>query len=458
MAELSNKAIIAIVAVVIIVIAGASVFLLMNKDSGSPSDPVDLSGADLKVLGNADGDHDLDNDDIKEIEKIIKAEGTVNKYPLADANNDKVIDSKDVDFVKAIVEYKEGDKQVPVWHVNFKDDGNGVMKMVLVETNYPITSTIATGSANILMMLQLMDIVDEVKGACYSSSSADKALFDTTFLDKTKCENLGSNTGSIPFEDGKIGSSDIIKEKHVTGLVTDWNKTYIENEADFEKGGVDVVRISAAAVTPEEYTHTILLLGFLFQKEDRAESLLEIYGEAAELIAKYKSDGSLKGLASSMADPAKYAYVSSADSDYTGVLLEAGLSFGLPGYDFKGKTSFNTWTDLELYNTAKYHWDYIVHIRANINYSGNLNTDTLKGYTDAFCKYWEYTGGEHQYLVSGVIPVPLRVLYTECIFNEDLSSSQVDELHQKFVKNFYIKSDLDISKMTFFVEGTSLYE
>ncbi len=451
-----NKTIIVVAVVVIIAIAGAAAFFLLNKNS-DPSEPAVLTGADLKVLGNADGDHDLDGDDIKEIQKIIDAKGTVTQYPLADANNDKVIDSKDIDAVKAIVNYKSGQPQVPVWHVNFHDDGKGVMALEIVETMYPLTSVIATGSANGLMMLQLMDIVDEVKGACYSSSSADKALYNTTFLDTEKCVNLGSNTGSISFEDGKAGSSDVIKEKNVTALITDWNKTYITNEADFEKGGVDVVRIAAAGVTKETYTHTILLLGFLFQKEDRAEDLLELYEECGKMIAKYKQDGSLKGMASSMAS-ATYAYVSSIDSDYTEVILAAGFSFGLPGIDFGGKTTYNTYSNLEIYNTDLYHWDYTVHIRTNMNYSGTIDEETLKIYTDAFCKYWEYTEGKHQYLVSGVIPVPLRVLYVESIFNEDLDASKVDELHQKFVKNFYIKSDLDISKMTFFVDGTTLYD
>lgn len=448
---------IAIIVVVVVIIAGISAFVLLQGND-KPSSPALLGDADLKVLGNADGDSDLDDKDIKEIEKIIKEGGTVDKYPLADANNDKVINSKDVDFVKAIIDYKAGSPQVPVWHVNYHDDGKGVMAMEIVKTMYPVTSVIATGSANGLMMLQLMDIVSEVKGACYSSSSADKALFDTTYLDKSKCVNLGSNTGSITFEDGKAGSSDVIKEQHVTALITDWNKTYIENEADFEKGGVDVVRIAAAAVDPETYTHSILLLGFLFQKEDRADSLLELYDECSKLIKKYKSDGSIKGCASSMADPNKYAYVSSKDSDYTEVLLAAGMSFGLPGIDFGGKTSYNTWNNLDIYNTAKNHWDYTVHIRTNINYGGVINEQTLKGYTDAFCKYWEYTNGEHQYLVSGVIPVPLRVLYVESIFNDGLSVEKVDELHAKFVKNFFIKSDLDISKMTFFVDGSTLYD
>ena len=457
---ISKNAIIVILVAVVVVVAGASAAIVLTNNSKDPKSPSLLPGAELKVLGNAEGDGDLDKSDVSELEKIIKAGGTVEEYPLADANNDKVIDDNDVDFVKAIINWEEGDPQVPVWHVNFHDDGNGVMAMEMVQTMYPIKSAIATGSSNGLMMLQLMDIVDEIKGACYSSSSADATLFSTTYLDTSKCVFLGKKTGEITYEDGKAGSSNVIKEQNVTALITDWNKTYIENEADFEAGNVDVVRIAAAAVTPEYYTHTINLLGFLFQKEDRAEDLLDMYEECYKMIDKYKSDGSLSAVASSMAAfnaKNKYAYISAGGSDYTEIITSAGLKFGLENYNFGTTTSLKTDDYLEVYDTNKYDWDYIVHIRANLNYKGSVSTATLKEYTDAFGQYWKYTNGEHQYLVSGVIPVPLRVLYVESIFNDDLSASQVDELHAKFVKDFYINSELDISGMQFFIDGTTLY-
>ena len=154
MAGLSKNAIIAIVAVIVVVGASASALVLLNNGNKEPAKAL-LSGADLKVLGNADGDGDIDDNDVNEINKIIEKSGTVEEYPLADANNDKVIDSKDVDFVKAILNHKSGDAQVPVWHVNFHDsNSDGAMNMEMVQTMYPLTSVIVTGSANVLMMMQ----------------------------------------------------------------------------------------------------------------------------------------------------------------------------------------------------------------------------------------------------------------------------------------------------------------
>lgn len=454
MAGLSKNSMIAIIIAIIVVVAGASAAYILLNDDEKPKEAFYLPG-NLKILGNADLDGDLDNDDISEINRIIDERGMIDRYPLADANNDGEINKDDVDFVKAILNHTPGSPQVPVWHINYHDNGKGVMYQELAKTMYPVSSVVATGSSNMLMMLQLMDIVDEVKGICHGT--VDTALFDTTYLDTSKVTNLGDNTGVITFEDGKVGSSNVIAEQNVTTVITDWNKTYIDNEDDFEKGNIDVVRIAAAAVDRETYTHSISLLGFLFQKTDRATSLLALYDECNTLIEKNKSDGSLKACASSMSNPNKYAYVSSPDSDYTEVILAAGLSFGLPDIDFEGKTSFDTWKNLDIYNTELNHWDYTIHIRTNINYSGVINTTTLKGYTDAFCKYWEYQNGEHQYLISGGIPVPIRVLYVESIFNDDLTVEQVDALHAKFVQDFFIKSDLDISSMQFFVDGTTLY-
>lgn len=455
---LSKNAILVIIVAVVVVAAGASAAVVLSKDSKDPKSPALLPGAELKVLGNVEGDDDLDKSDITELKKIIDAEGTVEEYPLADANNDKVIDDKDVEYIEAIINWKEGDAQVPVWHVNFHDsDGDGDLDMEMVKTMYPVKSVIACGSANILMMLQLMGIVDEVKGISYSSTSADAKLFDTTFLNTEKCVKLGTNTGDIAFEDGKAGSSNVIQEKNVTAIIGDWNKTYITNEAAYEEAGVDVIRLSAAAVTPELYTHTINLLGFLFQKEDRASDLIDLYEKCYELISKYKSDGSKSAVASSMSDPAKYAYISSGDSDYTEVLTAAGLKFGAEGYNFGGKSSIDTWKNMELYNTEKYDWDYIIHIRAKLNYSGGESDTALKGYCDAFCENWKNLDGVGQFLVSGVIPVPLRILYVESIFNDGLSASDVDKLHEEFIENFYIHNDLDISGLKFFVSGASLY-
>ncbi len=316
---------------------------------------------------------------------------------------------------------------------------------------FPITSVIISGSANIGMLCQMLGIVDEVKGAAYSSTSLDSALYADNYLDTDKVEKLGTSATTIKIEDGKIGASETISQKGVTALISDWNKTYITNEAAFEAMGVDLVRVAASALDEETYTNTILTLGFLFQKEETAQALVALYDECFALAEENASDGSLAGVAASM-----NGYFSSADSDYTAVLLEAGLSFGLEGFDFKGKTSIKAADNLDVYDTEKYDFDYIVHIRTAAGYANSLTTDTIKAYADSF-PLWKYTNGEHQYIVSGAIPVPLRVLYTECIFSNTISKADVDALHQEFIDEFYAAKNFDASEIAFFVDCSTAY-
>lgn len=86
------------------------------------------------------------------------------------------------------------------------------MNVELVSTTFPISSTIITGSANTFILLYTLGIVDEVKGASYSSTN-DKWLFGDTYLDTSKVVKLGTSATTITFEDGKAGSSDVIQKK-----------------------------------------------------------------------------------------------------------------------------------------------------------------------------------------------------------------------------------------------------
>ena len=102
--QLSKTHIIVIVVVVIIVIAAVAI-ILMNNGGGSKEKTIDDYSSDpiLWVLGNTDGDYDIDNNDIAVIEAVIKVSGKASTYKFADANNDNVIDSKDVDYVKTMI-------------------------------------------------------------------------------------------------------------------------------------------------------------------------------------------------------------------------------------------------------------------------------------------------------------------------------------------------------------------
>ena len=57
---LSKNAILVIIVAVVVVAAGASAAVVLSKDNKDPKSPALLPGAELKVLGNVEGDDDLD--------------------------------------------------------------------------------------------------------------------------------------------------------------------------------------------------------------------------------------------------------------------------------------------------------------------------------------------------------------------------------------------------------------
>lgn len=434
-----DKKIISVIAVVaILVVAAVGVYLVIGGDDDDNGTPTDLANAELKVYGNINGDRYLDESDIALIQDLIDDGYTAEDYPLADANQDGVLDSKDIAVIQNVID----GEQTVIWHINYHDtDGDGYMDEELVSTTYPVSSVICTGSTNTFLILMMLGIVDEVKGSSYSS--ADSALFGSTYLDTSKVERLGTSSTTIAFEDGKAGSSDIIATEGVTAVISDWNRTYITNESDFESAGVDVIRVAAASTDRDVMTHTAALLCLLFQKGDRVDTYLDLCFDVMDYVeGAIEGEESPGAVASSMT-----GYISSEGSDYTAVVLAAGSVFGLDGVDFGGSTSIKIVDHPEVYT---YDFEYIIHLRTGLSYSqtSESNASTWSTCTSPFSD-WQYAESG-QYVVSGTVPVPLRIAYSACALHSDVVDvDTIDAYHQQFVDLLYGGLQFDISSMSF---------
>ncbi|MBR2255660.1 MAG: hypothetical protein IJ856_07650, partial [Candidatus Methanomethylophilaceae archaeon] len=139
---MADKKVIAIVFVLILVIAAAGAFLVLNKGGSSKSD-IDRTGR-LMILGNADNNDSIDSDDVKTIRSIVK-DGTWDKekYPYADANNDGEITDADADYIDKIIAKTCG----YVYYVN----ALGEIKSV----HYPVEKFVCVGSFAINSMIVL---------------------------------------------------------------------------------------------------------------------------------------------------------------------------------------------------------------------------------------------------------------------------------------------------------------
>ena len=445
---MDNKILAVIAVVAVVAVAGVAVYFVMNQNnnSGGDEDPLAyFDGVGLKVLGNIDGNNVIDQADYNAVKKLIDDGKSIKGNKLADANNDDVLDASDLEIIDKVI---KGEKTT-IWHINYYDiNSDGVMDMQLVDTKIPVVSTIMTGSANAFVLFDLLDIPagDVVKGACYGSTN-DTYLYKNTYLKTALVEKLGSKSYEIPFEDGKIGTSDIIKEKNVTCLVTDWNRIYITNESAFESANVDVVRITAASSDKEVYTHSIYLLGLIFGVTDQAKKIVDLYDSTfktiADAVATLPADKIRKTVASSTT-----AAVSSENSDYTAFCLAAGTEFGLEGYDFGGASVIYVSDNPGIFDTRLYNYDNIVHIRTGLTYGSKA--------TEIASSWAEYANGmslwEHAYdgqvLVSGTIPVPCRVAYIAYAVYHDilpeLSQAWADDILSAFETYF----DADVSAAT----------
>lgn len=436
------------VVAILVVAAGAAVVVKNNSDDGHVNTPESLNNAVLKVYGNIDGDEDIDQDDVKTIEKLIHDKATAADYPMADANRDGTIDQKDVDVVKKIID----GESTEIWHISYHDvDGDSVMDEELVKTKFPIKSTIMTGSTNSFILMTMCGIVDEVKGASYSST-VDKALFGETFLNTDKVAKLGTSSTKIEFEAGASASSNLIQEKNVTALISDWNRTYIINESDFEKAGVDVVRVAASSVDLNVNAHSILLLGLLFQKQDRTKALYELYDSVYSELSSKKPSNTIRAVASSTDGG-----VSSGNSDYTKVLTYAGAIFGLEGFDFGTSTYAKVDSNKDIYT---YDFDYLIHLRTSVSYGEYDATAIWNNYTS---KFPDLNPDVKQYVVSGTVPVPVRIALVASIFNDSVDIDWANNIHQKFLDTFLQKYNyetgtfesygFDLSQKSFIISG-----
>ena len=97
---------------VILMLASAAVILMPSESDAAqdfskntvPGSPAKYSDARLWILGNADGDMDIDSNDITIINNAVTAGATVAQAPMCDANNDGSITSADAAFVESLID------------------------------------------------------------------------------------------------------------------------------------------------------------------------------------------------------------------------------------------------------------------------------------------------------------------------------------------------------------------
>ena len=422
--------IIAIGIVIVVAAAGVGIFMLMKNDK-SGGEKVDAA---LEVFGNADKDYKIDGNDKDIIQNIIDNKDGYNleKYPLADANHDGNVDTADIELVQKIIN-GESCTVYHMWYITNTDESRHDSKVV--DTKWPIKKCIANGAANALLCYSMIGLDDKIVAINYSSTSPPDAVLYPKYH---AMESLGTSTTYLTASkvtEAKTANPDI------TAVITADNKSYLSStasgridEAGLEEMGLDVIRVKHAAVDPKEFSSALLLLGFLFQKESQAyEAAAWIENVYKELDDKLDGVTKLRVAATSGSD-----YLSSRNSDYADVTVQAGGEYTMP---VRSSTSIKMAENAWMFED-QYQPDRIVMIRTGGSsgtwYSpGGLNLATFKtAMNDNFSEFKAFTN-KQIYLTSGDDPVVARVLYSAAILYPDrVSMEYANEVHQEFVDKF----------------------
>jgi ABC-type Fe3+-hydroxamate transport system substrate-binding protein len=340
----------------------------------------------------------------------------------------------DADLVQKIL----NKENCTVYNVNTRDTGDYV-----VSTKWPIKSTLATGSANMLLFLTMAGVKDMVHGISYSpSSTPDPTLFPTF----SAMPSLSTSSTKMSIE----AATPIITQYNVTALISEKTASTIDNEQQFEDMGVDVVRVAPALVNANESASQLLLIGFLFGTETQAMQVAEWQTNLQKYIDS-KLEGVTKVTAiTSNGNGARGAWISAGTSDYKDVMLAAGASYGIgdtrpneyASGDYFG--SGDTW----LYN---YNFDYVISIRTTGWYSGTVNiTEKYNESMQYLIHTQAYENGK-AYVVVGDGPIPIRIAYCAAVmYPEVFSVDWANGVNQEFFEKYY-DGQVDFTNLFFVI-------
>lgn len=411
---LSTKTIVILV-VAIVVISSVGVAWFVFGDGGRNRIEID---AQLEVFGNANGDGVIDHEDLSIIQDIIKGEKSFEDYPLADADCNGVVNTLDYDLTNNIIKANSNNRvRINIInHINYGTEIETVM--------YPITSAVATGAANTILIFKYLGIVEEIKGFSWSAAP-DPFLFPEYQYLISESQRLDTSSTKMNVE--KV--SELVTSDNVSAIITADNRTYVTNADTFKQMGIDTVRVTPAAVDSGDYMSTVLMIAFLFDTDGKG-----YMHKCSELISWYEGFftdlnsklNSVKKKASAVTSSSN-TDISSNLSDYTNALIAAGAVFPVTSIDWAGSASKkydyregDTWLNV-------FDIDYVIPIRVSVAgtfswYEGTAITKgsaVLKNYMSFFQTMECYQKG-NVYVVCGDMPVVLRIAYIAQILYPDV--------------------------------------
>lgn len=379
--------IIAVAVVAVVAIAAVAAFVIMNNNSGGGGDDPGEKGvipdldefpARLAVLGNANCDDYLDNQDVKYVENLI-SKGNINytKEWMCDANKDGYINKTDVEVIKKMI----NNQQDIVYYVGVHD-----YDIRSYDMSHPETKVVALIQPPIDTMLVLdKSLIVGVDDRLATTGSAYDRYKDVL--------DLGGKVTIV----GSCGSPDkqilanLMKDNGNRLTIVCGQKDYYATTAEEDFEGLNLQVIRMATWENAQPIHGLLTTAYLLQKTDEAYTYLTWYEgvenyveQKAKLIPAsekknaitfypHKGNGQFCLLGGTSAENLKLSLVSSSDIG-SAILRDRGVS------DVTGDR-VNLTPEQLAESCAKYNVDTII-AQCDMPYSSAYTIEGVQGWLD----------------------------------------------------------------------------
>lgn len=409
-----NTKVIAVGVVVVLAMVSLGAILVFVDFGEKDVEPKDASGR-LRIFGNVNDDDTLDSDDLALYQEIISGAKDASNYPLADANQDGVINAADVDMVKDMIAKKS-------MTINYL---NGYDKVSTL--SYPINKVVPVDRCT--PQIQCIGASSKITGLTIKD--------DIRYPELKNIPNVGRAQQQISME--------AISGIQVDAVVVMNTLSYVSDEDRLIAAGIDVVRVSYENMADE--LSWAITLGFMLQCETQAGNFVkwcdEVLANIAEKVAGVGEDGrktTLMGYGSAVAGRlTSYAEVSAlaggrnlADFDDKSRRIEIGSEFILD---------------------EKYQAEYMIWSRT-MNYKEYTAEEEKQHYIDGtkyVLKTRSYTSGK-ALVVNGSMQMICRVAYIAGeLYPELFGADYGDVIHQHYLNEF-CSMDYDVTKGTFLLK------
>jgi len=404
-----NTKVLVIVGVLVVVIAAAGAFLLLNMNGGNNAPAYEPTGR-LMILGNADNNDDIDKNDVDTIRQIIKdGKWDVKKYPYADANNDGDITEEDATMVEKIIDKTVG----KLFYVNCLGE--------IKDAHYPISKYVSVGTFAINVMIVLGQ--EKCVGISKSSSFKDEVYW-------TGIQDLPAISNNAKKADYELVTAIEGVQAIFTGA-----DSVTDNQDAFELADINVIHLD---FNGENELAAIMIMGFLIDNKDKYFSLAKCYDEVTdkvdEVLAKHPEIKNQRAL----------VIYGESDNIYS--------SEGAQGWMCTKIGLTNAWQydkslgDDKLYLAAssgggewflneRFKADYIIAF-ANYNYSTTSSADKLLSKMVVDFKNLDLFP-DKAIIFNSTIPQFAKVAYMlEGLFADDVGVGYGNSVLQKYIDTF----------------------